>query len=113
MLSVNKTTFAPNWRLQPAACCECTLPQLLLPCASPLQAGRQAGAPVMLPSAALMPPCAATVWLRVGNSLVMHLQQAEERVTWSEQAEARAALAQRSLTQLPLLPPQCRWLTLC
>jgi hypothetical protein len=22
-----------------------------------------------------MPPCAATVWLRVGNSLVMHLQQ--------------------------------------
>lgn len=29
----------------------------------------------MLPSAALMPPCAATVWLRVGNSLVMHLQR--------------------------------------
>jgi hypothetical protein len=24
----------------------------------------------MLPSAAAMPPCAATVWLRVGNSLV-------------------------------------------
>ena len=24
----------------------------------------------MLPSAALMPPCAATVWLRVGNTLV-------------------------------------------
>lgn len=29
--------------------------------------------PVMLPRAALMPPCAATVWERVGNSLVMHL----------------------------------------
>lgn len=29
---------------------------------------------VMLPSAALMPPCAATVWERVGNSLVMHLR---------------------------------------
>ena len=27
---------------------------------------------VMLPRAALMPPCAATVWERVGNSLVMH-----------------------------------------
>ena len=27
----------------------------------------------MLPSAALMPPWAATVWERVGNSLVMHL----------------------------------------
>ncbi len=26
----------------------------------------------MLPSAALMPPCAATVWLRVGNTLLMH-----------------------------------------
>mgnify|MGYP004140317907 CR=1 FL=1 len=26
---------------------------------------------VMFPSAALMPPCAATVWLRVGKSLVM------------------------------------------
>ena len=25
----------------------------------------------MLPSAAEMPPCAATVWLRVGNTLVM------------------------------------------
>ena len=28
----------------------------------------------MLPSAALMPPWAATVWERVGNSLVRHLQ---------------------------------------
>jgi hypothetical protein len=26
---------------------------------------------LMLPSAAAMPPCAATVWLRVGNTLVM------------------------------------------
>ncbi len=31
---------------------------------------RQSSAP-MLPSAAPMPPCAATVWLRVGNTLVM------------------------------------------
>ena len=31
---------------------------------------RQSSGP-MLPSAALMPPCAATVWLRVGNTLVM------------------------------------------
>lgn len=30
---------------------------------------------VMLPRAALMPPCAATVCERVGNSLVMHLQE--------------------------------------
>ena len=36
-------------------------------------------APVMLPSAALMPPCAATVWLRVGNSLVMHLRQQQRQ----------------------------------
>jgi hypothetical protein len=28
----------------------------------------------MLPRAALMPPCAATVCERVGNSLVMHLR---------------------------------------
>ncbi len=28
----------------------------------------------MLPSAALMPPWAATVWERVGNSFVRHLQ---------------------------------------
>src|SRR3546814_19559208 len=26
----------------------------------------------LLPSEAAMPPCAATVWLRVGNTLVMH-----------------------------------------
>jgi len=26
----------------------------------------------MFPSAALMPPCAATVWLRVGKTLVTH-----------------------------------------
>ncbi len=32
---------------------------------------RQSSGP-MLPSAALMPPCAATVWLRVGKTLVMH-----------------------------------------
>ena len=31
---------------------------------------RQSSSP-MTPSAALMPPCAATVWLRVGNTLVM------------------------------------------
>src|ERR1044071_7866523 len=31
---------------------------------------RQSSGP-MLPSAAEMPPCAATVWLRVGNTLVM------------------------------------------
>ena len=31
---------------------------------------RQSSSP-MLPSAAAMPPCAATVWLRVGNTLVM------------------------------------------
>ena len=31
---------------------------------------RQSSSP-MLPSAAEMPPCAATVWLRVGNTLVM------------------------------------------
>ena len=31
---------------------------------------RQSSSP-MLPRAALMPPCAATVWLRVGKSLVM------------------------------------------
>jgi len=30
---------------------------------------RQSSGP-MLPSAALMPPCAATVWLRVGKTLV-------------------------------------------
>lgn len=30
---------------------------------------------VIFPKAALMPPWAATVWERVGNSLVMHLQQ--------------------------------------
>ncbi len=36
---------------------------------------RQSSSP-MLPSAALMPPWAATVWLRVGNTLVM---QAVER----------------------------------
>jgi hypothetical protein len=38
---------------------------------------------VMLPSAALMPPCAATVWLRVGNSLVMQLRG------WGEVGERR------------------------
>src|ERR1700728_4621647 len=32
---------------------------------------RQSSGP-MFPSAALMPPCAATVWLRVGKSLLMH-----------------------------------------
>ncbi len=32
---------------------------------------RQSSSP-MLPSAALMPPCAATVWLRVGNTFVKH-----------------------------------------
>ena len=32
---------------------------------------RQSSSP-MLPSAAPMPPCAATVWLRVGNTLVRH-----------------------------------------
>src|SRR5207248_7457174 len=32
---------------------------------------RQSSSP-MLPSAAPMPPWAATVWLRVGNTLVMH-----------------------------------------
>jgi hypothetical protein len=31
---------------------------------------RQSSSP-MLPSAALMPPCAATVWLRVGKTLVI------------------------------------------
>src|SRR5882757_9312888 len=31
---------------------------------------RQSSSPI-LPSAAEMPPCAATVWLRVGNTLVM------------------------------------------
>ena len=31
---------------------------------------RQSSGP-MLPSAAEMPPCAATVWLRVGKTLVM------------------------------------------
>ena len=31
---------------------------------------RQSSSP-MLPSAAPMPPCAATVWLRVGKTLVM------------------------------------------
>ena len=32
---------------------------------------RQSSGP-MLPSAAPIPPCAATVWLRVGNTLVTH-----------------------------------------
>jgi hypothetical protein len=36
---------------------------------------------VMLPSAALIPPCAATVWDRVGKSLVTHavLKPASDR----------------------------------
>jgi hypothetical protein len=32
---------------------------------------RQSSGPI-LPSAALIPPCAATVWLRVGKTLLMH-----------------------------------------
>ena len=51
---------------------------------------RQSSAP-MLPSAALMPPCAATVWLRVGNTL---LKQAVDRPLLGEAergAQARAA----------------------
>ena len=41
----------------------------------------------MLPSAALMPPCAATVWLRVGKSLVM---QAVERPASARPSVARS-----------------------
>ncbi len=51
---------------------------------------RQSSSP-MLPSAAQMPPCAATVWLRVGKSLVM---QAVERPALGEPergAQSRAA----------------------
>jgi hypothetical protein len=40
----------------------------------------------MLPSAAEMPPCAATVWERVGNTLVM---QAVRRPAWLQPTVAR------------------------
>ncbi len=41
---------------------------------------RQSSSP-MLPSAALMPPCAATVWLRVGNTLVMQAVDSPPRAS--------------------------------
>ena len=47
---------------------------------------RQSSSP-MLASAALMPPCAATVWLRVGNTLVM---QAVERPASASPSVARS-----------------------
>ena len=53
---------------------------------------RQSSSP-MLPSAALMPPCAATVWLRVGNTLV---RQAVE-----SPASARPNVARRPAPPAP------------
>ena len=53
---------------------------------------RQSSSP-MLPSAALMPPWAATVWLRVGNSLVM---QAVDRPL-----SARPSVARRPAPPAP------------
>ena len=46
---------------------------------------RQSSSP-MLPSAALIPPCAATVWLRVGNTLVT---QAVLKPAWASPKVAR------------------------
>ena len=47
----------------------------------------------MLPSAALMPPCAATVWLRVGNTLVMQAVDSP--------ASARPSVARRPAPPAP------------
>ena len=47
----------------------------------------------MLPSAALMPPCAATVWLRVGKSLVMQAVDSP--------ASARPSVARRPAPPAP------------
>ena len=55
---------------------------------------RQSSAP-MLPSAAEMPPCAATVWLRVGKTLVM---QAVDRP-----ASARPSVARRPAPPAPTM----------
>src|SRR4029079_2389350 len=53
---------------------------------------RQSSSP-MLPSAAEMPPCAATVWLRVGNTLV--------RLTVLSPAAARPMVARRPAPPAP------------
>ena len=51
---------------------------------------RQSSSP-MLPSAAPMPPCAATVWLRVGNTLVMQAVLRPGGAHAEGGAQARAA----------------------
>jgi hypothetical protein len=58
----------------------------------------------MLPSAAEMPPCAATVWLRVGKTLVM---QAVCRPFW-----ARPKVARRPAPPAPttIMSKLCSWI---
>ncbi len=51
---------------------------------------RQSSSPI-LPSAALMPPCAATVWLRVGNTLVMQAVFSPSSGGAQGRAQSRAA----------------------
>ena len=45
----------------------------------------------MLPSAAEMPPCAATVWLRVGKTLVMQAVDRPASARPERRAQTRAA----------------------
>ena len=53
---------------------------------------RQSSGP-MLPSAAEMPPCAATVWLRVGKTLVTQAVLRPASAQTDRRAQARAARA--------------------
>ena len=53
---------------------------------------RQSSSPI-LPSAAATPPCAATVWLRVGKTLVMQAVLRPRRGAFQGGAQARAARA--------------------
>jgi hypothetical protein len=61
---------------------------------------RQSSSP-MLPSEALMPPCAATVWLRVGNTLVMQAVVSP--------ASARPSVARRPAPPAPITMTSCVW----
>src|SRR3546814_6180101 len=57
---------------------------------------RQSSSP-MFPSEAETPPCAATVWLRVGNTLVM--QAGSEEHTFALQSLLRISYADFCLTK--------------
>ena len=67
----------------------------------------------MLPSAALIPPWAATVCDRVGNSLVMHLQpdqhdnMGSSQPTWQPPPKGPWAAAPADIDHLPRPKPRC------